>query len=225
MEVPGGHQNKALVCLYEALGTATLLLAINWTNGGNAYAIAITIFAAIVVFGSVSGAHFNPAVTIAVLIKNGKIAKDLPFAVMIIVSQIVGGFIGVLTAFTSLSKYTTQDGGINWKTRQIAVLCPPIIQTTAGLGDDPCDPTDFVFEIFLVEFVCTALFVSLFMTIKYHTPSNEGLLGAASVATTLFGMINLSAGITGACLNPAVGFCQSVVQSKMIDSTLPYIDG
>lgn len=76
-----------------------------------------------------------------------------------------------------------------------------------------------------MEFVCTALFVSLIMTIKYHTPSNEGLLGAASVATTLFGMINLSAGITGACLNPAVGFCQSVVQSKMIDSTLPYIDG
>ena len=116
MEVPGGHQNKALVCLYEALGTATLLLAINWTSGGNPYAISITIFAAIVVFGSVSGAHFNPAVTIAVLIKNGKIAKDLPFAVMIIVSQIVGGFIGVLTAFTSLSKYTTQDGGIHKKT-------------------------------------------------------------------------------------------------------------
>ena len=82
-----------------------------------------------------------------------------------------------------------------------------------------------MFEIFLVEFVCTTLFVSLIMTIKYHTPSNEGILGAASVATTLFGMINLSGGITGACLNPAVGFCQSLVQSKMIDSTLPHIDG
>lgn len=117
MEVPGGHQNKGLVCLYEAMGTATLLLAINWCSGANPYAIAITIFAAIVVFGSVSGAHFNPAVTIAVLIKNGNIAKDLPFAIMIIVAQIVGGFIGVLTAFVSLSKYTTNDGGISYKTK------------------------------------------------------------------------------------------------------------
>ena len=63
------------------------------------------------------------------------------------------------------------------------------------------------------------------MSVKYHTPSKESILGAASVATTLFGMINLSGGITGACLNPAVGFVQSFVQSKWIDSTLPYVDG
>ena len=105
-----------MVCLYEALGTATLLIAINWTSGANPYAIAITIFAAIVVFGSVSGAHFNPAVTIAVLIKNGNMKKDLPFAIMIIASQIIGGFIGILTVFMSLSKYTTNDGGISHKT-------------------------------------------------------------------------------------------------------------
>lgn len=71
----------------------------------------------------------------------------------------------------------------------------------------------------------TALFVSLIMTVKYHTPSNEGVLGAATVATTLFGMLNLTGSITGGCLNPAVGFCQSLVQSKMFDSTLPHYDG
>ena len=98
------------------MGTATLLLAINWSSGGNPYSIAITIFAAIVVFGSVSGAHFNPAVTIGVLIKNGNMAKDLPFAIMIIISQVIGGFIGILTAFTSLSKYTNTDGTIDYKT-------------------------------------------------------------------------------------------------------------
>lgn len=106
MEVPGGHRNKGLVCLYEALGTATLLMSINMTSGYNPYAISITIFAAIVVFGSVCGAHFNPAVTIAVLIKNGNFSKDLPFALLIIVSQIVGAFLGILTAFFSLSKYS-----------------------------------------------------------------------------------------------------------------------
>ena len=90
---------------------------------------------------------------------------------------------------------------------------------------DPCDPTGYVFEIFLVEFVCTALFVSLILTIKYHTPSNEGILGGSVVAMVLFGLINLSGDISGACLNPVVGFCQSVVQAAMTDSTLGHSDG
>jgi glycerol uptake facilitator-like aquaporin len=50
----------------------------------------------------VSGAHFNPAVTIAVLIKNKNFARDLPFAAMIIMSQLVGAFIGIMTVFISL---------------------------------------------------------------------------------------------------------------------------
>jgi hypothetical protein len=36
MEVPGGEKNKILVCLYEALGTCFLLIAINWgCDSGN----------------------------------------------------------------------------------------------------------------------------------------------------------------------------------------------
>ena len=32
MEVPGGHENKATVLAYEALGSALLLIGINWTG-------------------------------------------------------------------------------------------------------------------------------------------------------------------------------------------------
>jgi hypothetical protein len=36
MEVPGGKNNKLIVCLYEALGTCFLLIAINWgSDSGN----------------------------------------------------------------------------------------------------------------------------------------------------------------------------------------------
>ena len=36
MEVPGGEKNKKMVCLYEALGTCFLLIAINWgCDSGN----------------------------------------------------------------------------------------------------------------------------------------------------------------------------------------------
>ena len=30
MEVPGGHQNKSIVMLYEFIGTALLILGVNW---------------------------------------------------------------------------------------------------------------------------------------------------------------------------------------------------
>ena len=33
MEVPGGKENKAIVCVYEFLGTMLLLVAINWGSG------------------------------------------------------------------------------------------------------------------------------------------------------------------------------------------------
>ena len=141
MEVPGGHKVKPLVCLYEALGTATLLIAINW-SGGSPYAISIVVFAAIVVFGSVCGAHFNPAVTIAVLIKNGDLVKDLPFASLIILSQIIGGLIGVLTVFMSLSKLT-DDAGVTTKTETLGLLCPTIAKKS--FSDKSCDPENYVF--------------------------------------------------------------------------------
>lgn len=30
MEVPGGHMNKGIVCIYEFIGTAMLMIAVNW---------------------------------------------------------------------------------------------------------------------------------------------------------------------------------------------------
>ena len=68
METPKGKTFKGYVCLYEALGTACLLITFNW-SGPDAQAIAISIFASIIMYGQVSGGHFNPAVTLAVLIK------------------------------------------------------------------------------------------------------------------------------------------------------------
>ena len=68
METPKGKIYKGYVSLYEALGTACLLITFNW-SGPDAQAIAISIFASIIMYGQVSGGHFNPAVTLAVLIK------------------------------------------------------------------------------------------------------------------------------------------------------------
>ncbi|MDW5561852.1 MAG: MIP/aquaporin family protein [Methanomassiliicoccus sp.] len=61
----------------------------------NAFAVALVLFALIETFASISGAHFNPAVTIALLV-----SKDVRprVAACYIAAQFAGGFIGLLTA-------------------------------------------------------------------------------------------------------------------------------
>lgn len=77
MEVPGGHANKKNVLLYECLGTAFLLVSINMSahfGGSGSFqpiAVALTLYSLIMIYGPVSGAHFNPAVTVGVFVVNG----------------------------------------------------------------------------------------------------------------------------------------------------------
>lgn len=59
-------------------------------------------------------------------------------------------------------------------------------------------------RLYFTEFIGTTVFVSLVLMIKFGTKSNEGILGAFSVALALFGTIHLSLSISGGCLNPAV---------------------
>ena len=71
MEVPGGMDNKLIVCTCEMIGTAFLLIAVNW--GGNSgltpEAVGGTVFIMIHFFGAISGGHFNPAVTAGMFFK------------------------------------------------------------------------------------------------------------------------------------------------------------
>jgi len=96
--------------LAEALGTALLLAAIVGSgimaeriSGGNvgvallANAIATggALFALIVMFGPISGAHFNPVVTLALTLQRESGAKWLlPF----LMAQVAGGIVGVWLA-------------------------------------------------------------------------------------------------------------------------------
>lgn len=90
----------------EALGTAFLLIAIIGAGimaeklaGGNlgvammgtAAPIATLLYAIIVVFGPISGAHFNPAVTLAVASQGGLPWREVPTYIATQVLAAVGG--------------------------------------------------------------------------------------------------------------------------------------
>ena len=94
----------------EGVGTALLLAAVVGSGimgerlaGGNvaiallanAIATGSTLVALILTFGPISGAHFNPAVTIADASQRGLSWRDVP---LYIAAQLVGAVVGVLAA-------------------------------------------------------------------------------------------------------------------------------
>jgi glycerol uptake facilitator-like aquaporin len=87
-----------LAILVEFLGTFIFLSVIVAT--GNWLAIGATLAGLILLAGSISGGHFNPAVTIMMLY-NRSIAMDT--AAAYVVAQVVGGLLAA-TAYTQLRK-------------------------------------------------------------------------------------------------------------------------
>jgi glycerol uptake facilitator-like aquaporin len=99
----------------EAVGTALLLAAVvgsgimgaNLSDGNvalallaNTVATGAALVALILTFGPISGAHFNPAVTLADAWAGGRPWRDVPAYV---VAQVVGAFAGVAAAHTMFS--------------------------------------------------------------------------------------------------------------------------
>jgi len=94
----------------EALGTCFLLAAVVGSGimgerlaGGNTavallantVATGAALVALIVAFGLLSGAHFNPVVTLAIAMRRGLAWREVPFYVL---AQIVGAIVGVIVA-------------------------------------------------------------------------------------------------------------------------------
>ena len=77
----------------EFIGTFFLVLVVALT--GNAAAIGVTLMVMIFAGGHISGAHYNPAVTVAVLLR-GKISSQDAIAYMVV--QVIAAIIAALIA-------------------------------------------------------------------------------------------------------------------------------
>ena len=93
-------RERLIMCFYECLGTSMLVLGYNFTNTG--LAVCFNLFVGIIICNKTSGGMFNPAVTIAIYLTEGTFLKDLQLILMIMCSQIFGGYLGIILAHICL---------------------------------------------------------------------------------------------------------------------------
>ena len=169
MEIKGGHMNKLSVLISEFLGTAFVMMAVNWGGVSDATPQCVGFVVAILIqiFGEISGGHFNPAVTLAVLFKDGKEnwMRNFTFTLIIIITQGLGALLG--TAITAGGFSFVKQGDAKKITENgyhVAQLCP-----SGGCNDEGA----LMLKVVICEAVCTFLFISFVLMIKYHNAAIE----------------------------------------------------
>ncbi|WPC18353.1 aquaporin [Pediococcus inopinatus] len=161
------------------VGTGTVVIAKGSTlTIGLAFGLAVTIMAYSV--GAISGGHFNPAVSLGMLLNKRISGKDF-------IGYVISQFIGAILASAMVFDLVHELG-----------------LSTKGLGQ-----TDFpnisVGGAFITETLVTFLFVLVILLVtskKWGNPNFAGLV----IGLTLGLMIIVALNLTGGSLNPARSF-------------------
>ena len=170
-----GDAVVANVILNKTKGNSSgwIVIASGW-----AFAVAVPVY----MFGSVSGAHFNPAVTLALAVVGKFPWANVP---MYLAAQFVGAFLGAGLVLISYYNHfeETED-----KATKLGVFC-----TSPEIRNPKCN--------FATEFIGTFIFVFAMLGITAH-PFVEGV--QPFVIGVLVWAIGLSlGGPTGYAINPA----------------------
>lgn len=190
-----GHDRKGLVMFLEFLGTALFVWGVLCTQ--EAISIPFSLFASVVIFGDITGGHFNPAVTLGVFTSRGDYGANILFCILIMLSQFAGGFAAIGLAWA---------GTLDLPNDKLPALAPT--NPATGLADTSAEDNDFkmFFAVMVNEVVCTFLFISVILMVKgKHTAGDRvGVVAAACVVATLMCVIS-GTNRLGACFNPALG--------------------
>ena len=136
MEVPGGKDHKLMVCIYELLGTSGIVYAV-LVSGGNGIGVPLTVFALILMCDKITGAHFNPGVTTTVMVARG-IGDNFKFAALIMISQFIGGLLGIFWAWLILMPSALIGDKHNIPQEWVPALCPVGV-SERGIVTQGCD--------------------------------------------------------------------------------------
>jgi glycerol uptake facilitator protein len=203
--------------LAEFLGTAILItlgegvvanVVLNRTKGNNAGWIVITfgwgmaVFAAVLCVGKYSGAHINPAVTLALAVAgkfddNFKSWTDVP---LFMLCQMAGAFVGALIVYVFYHPYflATQDSDAKLA---VFATAPNIRNSTNAFFCEMVGTFLLVLPIFLM--VSPTLSYTAGLPTKTEMPLGLGALGALPVGLIVFAIGLSLGGTTGYAINPA----------------------
>jgi len=152
---------------------------------GVAFAFGLTVLAGVYAIGPISGAHFNPAVSIGLAVGGRFAWRDVP---MYIAAQLIGG---AIAAGLVLALANGQPGGYD-----------PHVQGLAANGFGAHSPGGYSLGAgLLAEVTLTFLFVSVIMgaTSKSATTAQAGI--AIGLTLTLVHLVGIP--ITNVSVNPA----------------------
>lgn len=159
------------------VGTGAVVFG-NGTEGlghlGIALAFGLSIVAAAYSIGTISGAHLNPAVSVAMFVNKRMDAKEL---VNYIVAQVIGAIIASAAIFFLA-------GGAD-----------------SGLGSNAYTEVSTA-GAFIFELITSFIFILVIVTVTSATKGNGKIAGLV-IGLTLTAMILVGLNITGLSINPA----------------------
>jgi len=199
------HLVRALV--YEFVGSAVLLCAFNFTMTSY-MARAFAYFVAWLMCVSVSGAHFNPAVSLAVYLAEGKYARQIGRLLLYWLVQLCGFFFGTLIV------YMIFNNPVN------AYLLWPMAQSPdVRIWFFSEKGNIYYGKIVFLEIFNTFLFVItyLFVIYKPSLRTVDEIIKGLAVSLTLWATYFMSAG-SGACMNPAFAIAQTAYQVGVLNA-------
>ena len=165
-----------------------------------AFAHGLTVMAFAFAYGSVSGGHFNPSVTVGVLAAGAMSAGE---AIGYIVSQLIGGVAGALLLRTVLGGAATGLG-------------VPALAHNLALGATTLTVTPwagFVIEAVLAFFLVTVV-------LSTAVAGRAGNLAPLAIGMTLTLNIIMGGALTGAAFNPARALGPMVATGNFSDAWL-----
>ncbi len=161
-------------------GTGTVVFG-NGVEGvghlGIALAFGLSIVAAAYSIGAVSGAHLNPAVSIAMFVNKRLDAKDLG---TYIVAQVVGAILASATVL-----FLASNAGLD----------------TSSLGENGFSTVNAA-GAFIFETIASFIFILVIVTVTSATKGNGKIAGLV-IGLTLTLMILVGLNVTGLSVNPA----------------------
>jgi len=138
----------------------------------------------LIVFGSFSGSHLNPAISLGFYINKGKYSSGLFKFAMYLIAQFTGCYLGILASFLMTGKI-----------EYLKIPDRNILQVLFS-------------EMF---FTGTLFFIIIVVSFPQTTPSSKGYINALFVVCWFFVIVNAGALISGAAFNPAVLFTMNSI--------------